>query len=191
MKESVKKCIKCLKTKPLTDFAVSKVNCSGRDNQCKKCKSVYCKQHYIDNKERYNFLRKKWKTDNPEKVKIGNKAYRENNPHQRWASSTIASHKRRGCTVDISSQWLAALAQNTTQCQLCGDVLDWSIGRGKPPKYNHPTLDRIHNEKHLAKESVMIICYRCNMAKGQNSIDDTLEWAGRLISNNYIKKEVV
>lgn len=84
-----KRCSRCKKMKPLTDFSVNRRNKSGRMCACKACYSGTRKQYYRDNRtkckaaarvyyeahrERYAALRKAYWTEHCEAMKAYNKA---------------------------------------------------------------------------------------------------------------------
>lgn len=184
MEAQTKKCTRCKDDKPLEDFPINNRRKDKRASHCKACKNKYHSEYYAVNFAEESKKRSKWKKDNPEKVKAGASKYKQNFPHMRWASSTLCSHKGRGYSVCISSNELSILAKKTLRCQLCGENLDWAADRGKPLKFNSPTLDRVTNEKHVTMGNIMIVCYRCNMAKGQNSVRSTLDWAMQLLKHN-------
>jgi hypothetical protein len=43
----------CRQTKPVTDFAWRRIKKSQRDSYCRPCRSIYKKEHYRRNKDRY------------------------------------------------------------------------------------------------------------------------------------------
>jgi hypothetical protein len=49
----MKKCSKCKKVKPLTDFALNRAKNDGRDYNCLVCHREYTAQHYANNKKYY------------------------------------------------------------------------------------------------------------------------------------------
>jgi len=91
--------------------------------------------------------------------------------HRLWASNTLSSHKGRGFKVNIPLEELQHLAIETLYCPVCGDKIDWSLNKGKHTE-NSPTLDRKENENTINLENSWIICYRCNRAKGKNSLPE-------------------
>lgn len=63
----MKKCNKCQKIKPLTEFFKDKASSDGYYTICKKCKSDSTYKWRKENKELYNNGAKKWRKNNPEK----------------------------------------------------------------------------------------------------------------------------
>jgi len=68
-----KKCIKCSKSKPLSDFR------DGRGS-CKVCEREYYKKYDRNNKEKIKEKNKRYREDNPEYFKNKHLEYKENNP---------------------------------------------------------------------------------------------------------------
>lgn len=69
-----------------------------------------------------------------------------------------------------------------THCPCCGVFLKF----GKP-RENVPTLDRIDNQCGYAPGNVIVVCYRCNRAKGDLSIAELVQLASfysKLTSRN-------
>ena len=58
--------------------------------------------------------------------------------------------------------------------------LDYKSKSGKPTK-NSPSLDRKFNENVLNISNVWIICYRCNMGKGEMMIDEYIEHCRNIV----------
>lgn len=114
----MKKCIKCLETKPLTKeyFNISKVNKDGFRSECRICQKKYLKDYYNKNrkrllkknleyqkknKESVNNKKKKWAVRNKDKVKKAQKDYHKKNPHKKaeWEA------KRRCCKIKATPKW--------------------------------------------------------------------------------------
>lgn len=49
----MKKCRVCKETKPLTEFNTNKARSDGYQTDCRKCRSLYNKKHYLKNKDKY------------------------------------------------------------------------------------------------------------------------------------------
>jgi hypothetical protein len=48
-----RRCGKCQKTKPLTEFAWRRKSKGQFDNYCRPCRAIYKREHYRNNKQRY------------------------------------------------------------------------------------------------------------------------------------------
>lgn len=64
-----KTCVKCGKTKFLTEFAVAKYGKFGRRTECKACSSMSANTWRMNNKERVNVNMKNWREANKERHK--------------------------------------------------------------------------------------------------------------------------
>ncbi len=65
----------------------------------------------------------------------------------------------------ISTSELIKMAQGAVHCNYCGIELNWSAGKGKT-RSNSPTLDRKENGTKIDRDSIQILCHRCNSIKG-------------------------
>jgi uncharacterized protein (DUF983 family) len=83
----------------------------------------------------------------------------------------MQKHRSKGRKLVITLDELEQLAQETPNCMYCGHELAWVPHGDRKTHSDSPTLDRYHNENTLSKQSVRIVCYRCNAGKG----DDTYE----------------
>lgn len=83
-----KKCNKCGKIKSINEFRKGERYKDKHRNECRKCESEYLKEYYKKNPEYYREYIKnnpeknreanrKWRINNPDKVKIKNKKYYE------------------------------------------------------------------------------------------------------------------
>jgi len=54
-----KKCPRCKKNKELTEFHKNKAKKDGLQHVCKKCRKIYIRKHYLQNKKAYVNRRKK------------------------------------------------------------------------------------------------------------------------------------
>lgn len=87
-------------------------------------------------------------------------------PMNTWATSTLATHRRRGFKVTLTLKELLDLARDKKSCPICSTKLDWTTGtKDRKIKSNSPTLDRKNNEDFLSKENAQIICHGCNAGK--------------------------
>lgn len=75
----MKKCNKCKKEKPLTEFSKFKKTKDGLQYQCKDCVKSYDKARYEANKDKIKAQRKAKYEANKEEINAKNKAWREAN----------------------------------------------------------------------------------------------------------------
>lgn len=95
--------------------------------------------------------------------------------HRYWANATLANHRKWGHKVLITVDWLTKLALKTFACPWCGTALLWGEPNGQR-RVNSPSLDRLYNTKVMNKRNVLIVCYRCNAAKGADTLANYLAW---------------
>lgn len=72
-KDTDRECRKCFETKDLKLFSKDKRLDKGVTYTCLNCSSKYKHQHYLENKAKYIFKAKIWKSQNKELVKTSNK----------------------------------------------------------------------------------------------------------------------
>jgi len=133
--------------------------------------------------------RKQWEKDyrlkNKEKHTRYDKRYRADHPYRMWAFDTIGGHKRKGFTVTTTVDELEELARGTTRCPICKCELKWKQGK---QSNSSPTLDRVNNGKVINKDTVWIICNRCNTTKLDRNWDEFLGYC-ELVVNKFGKKK--
>jgi len=152
--------------------------------RCPKCKLLLSKEKF-NKSSKYKSGYSCWCKDCINKIS----AFHENKDsykHRRWALNTIKTHsKREGYTVNISIEELQTLAKNTKFCSYCGRELNWERGtKGKSPKSENPTLDRIYNSNIMNLSNCKIVCMRCNTTKGYHTMKEFIEYC-RSVVNHY------
>ena len=53
-----------------------------------------------------------------------------------------------------------------THCRSCGNELIYTVGRGIAGRRKSPSLDRLRNDEGYTLKNTRVICYRCNIVKG-------------------------
>ena len=89
-KRTEKRCSKCKKIKPISEFRPDKRTSSGFGYWCRDCR------------------------------RNGSRRYRKNHPYRRWAAATIGDHRRRGCQLNFTIPELEAIAKKATRFSLLG-----------------------------------------------------------------------
>jgi hypothetical protein len=98
------------------------------------------------------------------------------NPRFYWARMSLGNHKRSGFSIDLNMfEELLPLAMSSNTCKICDVSLSWGYHNGKQ-LMTTPSLDRINNEKHITKDNIQIICYRCNSTKRDRSMSDFISY---------------
>lgn len=163
-----KVCYTCKKEKPLDEYKHNKYNKDGYSGSCKECLAAYHKTYCIEHHdERKEYL----------------KNYTQNNTNKLWYANVVKSHKRDGCEIKFTFDELNSLIQTTTHCKYCESELDYTTTYGNRktiPKENHPTLDRIGNEKLMTLDNVEIICWKCNTTKLNRTEKEFYDYCKRI-----------
>lgn len=84
-------------------------------------------------------------------------------------------HTNWGMKVHLTVNALEERALLTHHCPWCSTVINWGAKKGCS-EHDSPSLDRIHNSKTLRPSNVIIVCQRCNMAKGNDTLENYLKW---------------
>lgn len=126
---------------------------------CKSCEHIYITS-----------------SDNKSLAATRAKREREKSPHKIWAKSSIFQHKRRNHDVIITWEELTNMAILTTHCPICGCKLDWGTKKSGKAIAESPSLDRFDNCKKITTKNSWIICHFCNMAKGEKTIVEFIEY---------------
>lgn len=164
--DNTKRCGRCGKIKPTSEFNINSTRKCGFANACKECS--YIKQKEYRKTDSYKI-----------KSKISKKKYRDLHYEESWVDSTLGRHKAAGYIINITRQQLIRIAKETKKCELCGELLDWSINKKKMKTYS-PTLDRINNEIIMTMDNTQIICNRCNKSKGTMPQDEFIEYCRKI-----------
>lgn len=154
--EGFKRCIKCGRILPITEFAKNKTKKDGLTNWCKACTKAYNVKYYTD-----------YYAKNKEKKAAYNDEYRDpqKNPIG-WAKSMVgcyrAMDRQRGFddSQTITADWFV---QNIAYkpCKYCGKQGIGLVG-----------CNRIDNTKGHTIDNVESCCFKCNC---KENIRDQLE----------------
>ena len=185
-----KKCSKCGKVKPTSEF-------SPKRGECKKCKCAYRAQHAKENPEKIKEAVNKWRARNPEAVSAMEKRTREKHKDKRnaataqWrknnpdkAKAIVASwrEKHPGASTTYSKARRANLRNNDGavrsvnryavlraaqyKCGICGvDISDsFEVDHKIPVSRGGRTED----------SNLHAVCPSCNRRKGRKTLDEYL-----------------
>ena len=143
----MKTCTKCGVTKLLSQFSNSSTSRDGKQHRCKQCNAEYKAQHrehrlalererYLRKAEELKSYQKRYKQENPDKVKQRNNEY-----HLR---------KRYGISAEEKQKMLN---EQNNQCAICGKEFD-------DAKMTH--VDHCH-ESSIVRG---VLCRHCNIGLG-------------------------
>lgn len=132
---------------PIGEFSINMRNKSGLNAQCKACDNIRRQKHT------------------------------EKFPRRGWAINTIQNHRTLGYEVEVGFEFLESLANESNNCYICGQELNWDK-KGKVVP-DSPTLDRMFNGKFIRSDNICIICHKCNRTKGERTMKEFI---------NYCKK---
>lgn len=120
--------------------------------------------------------RLKQQRDTPER-KAALKAYQAERfaqfPHR--MRMLVGGVRKRAVKIGVEYDeglWEHLIKVTVTHCQCCGRELDYRMGRGFKDRTASPSLDRFDSSKGYTAENVVIICWRCNMVKGDGTVAD-------------------
>ncbi len=60
----MKTCFKCKKTEPEIEFGNNRARKDGKQVFCRECQRLYCRLHYVDNKQQYSVKRERIRNRN-------------------------------------------------------------------------------------------------------------------------------
>lgn len=186
----MKFCNRCEKDKPLSDF-------SKGARWCKPCRNEYSRNHYAQNKDSVRSALNKWRSENREKHRAYNAAYRQanpakvraaikrwtdENPLRRFAAQSLGLKKRAGKVVTITIDEVVALwvAQDGL-CALSGLPMRSNFGR-KGGSSDSPTLDRIKPELGYVPGNVRFLRYCVNAGRGTLTDDEYIEMCRAVVT---------
>jgi 5-methylcytosine-specific restriction endonuclease McrA len=160
-----KECSDCGEIKSLSEFynRPHGAGLFGKMSRCKICHAIRTT---------------KWRKNHPDIQHKAEKNFRKAHRHNRWANSTISKHRDNGYEVNIKPKDLEEIAKKTSECSLCKIPLGWNNEKILP---NTPTLDRINNEHEMNLTNVMIICHRCNSAKGDKTMKQFVNYCKEIV----------
>jgi hypothetical protein len=138
-----------------------------KDSMCKGCrkeyrkdaKKIHSKKYYIENREHYLELHKKWREENVE-LKL-------------WHSCKQSAKKR-----NIEFSILPEDIQVPILCPVLGIPLDTKAESGVGSGYNwktnpyRPSVDRLNNEMGYTKENICVMSWRANSLKKDANFDE-------------------
>jgi len=158
-----KRCSRCRKKKPLSDFGKNKHNKDGYTYWCKHCRSKY----YAPRDYRESV--KRWKKSHKDGVKEYNKKYNKKyyQSHRKYFKehSKMQSSRRLGLTPEERDLFIVSRG---SCCEVCG------ISRGT--HYELFNSDLCIDHCHLIGEIKGVLCNACNRSAGLLRDDIGLAW---------------
>ena len=156
--EEIRTCLKYNKELPISGFYAPS---SGFRYVCKNCDKAGSRE--------YNRAHRAYRNQY-------DRNYARTNPRRKWTHACLASHRRSGYVVKLTSKELFELATKTDNCFVCGCKLNWGLGRKWKQRADNPSLDRLDNERMIRKDNVAILCYRCNATKQNRTLTQFIEY---------------
>ena len=167
----MKYCKSCGKYKPTTDFYKKTSSKDGFNYLCKAC----------DSKKRSD-LRFKNIVETLKRERLSSRKYKDKNPFRFRALTTYNDHKRSGKIMNITVNDIEKLLETSDICPLCGTKYNKQYGHGRTN--NSQSLDRIDNSIIINNENVWIICYKCNIAKGNMTVEEFISYCKQISLHN-------
>ena len=103
------------------------------------------------------------------------------NPYRSWAKNTKAHHESKGVVVDFSMDELERVARIHDRCMLCGKPLHYGRKENGNTSDNSPTLTSVNNSNHIDKNSVFVLCIKCNSLMQNRSMVELLDFCRMII----------
>jgi len=181
-----KVCSKCKRELTETHF----YKCGTKlQNYCKSCYSKYAKNYYSneDNKIQRRKTIKKYKLLHKNVVEERIKRWRNNNPKRSWIYGTLGGHKKDGHKIMIDIESLYNIILYIENCSICNKTLNWRH-KGRGPKPDSPTIDRINNDNEININNIMIICNQCNTTKGSRTFKEFIKYCHYINEKFYIEE---
>jgi len=154
----MKTCSQCSEEQQLDQFYKDKKSADGLRASCKTCVAAQKRIYFEKHRTRELNKLKKWKQQNPQKVKEGN------------------LRNLYGITAEQYSEML--LAQNNC-CAICKCHKSKNVTDKRNDKVRNLAVDHDHKSKKIRG----LLCYRCNIAVGM--LVDSAERASNLVE--YLK----
>ena len=194
MELDTKWCRRCDETKALESFNVCNLNKDGRYTYCKECCKVYRKDGGYNDYTRYaeqNRVRQRnyrQTETNKEYDRQYRRVYHMTNEGRaaKVVSSAKTRSKKRGIDFDLTTEWVLEKL-NAGICEATGIEFDYKIPEGRTRSYRSPSIDRKDNTKGYTQENCWVVCLMYNIAKGENSEDELLDMATRLVERSKNK----
>ncbi len=166
-----KYCYNCCEVLPVYDFHKNKTTHDGLQSFCKQCKSNLAKSYHIENRERQNFVTKKWAENNKSRLRYLGKKYREENKER----IKDKNKKYYDNNKEIISQKQKRYFNNNPMKYKARYSISNAIKLGKlnkPSKCVHPLCEEKslqyhwHHWRSYEKEdwfNVIELCFKCHM----------------------------
>lgn len=134
-----------------------------------KNKKIICEKsikHYYDNKEEILQNKKQYEILHKEDIKI----YRKKNYIKNISYILCKNAEKRAKKLNIKF-CIEKSDIFIKDCQCCGIEIKPNIN-GNHFNETSPTIDRIIPELGYSKDNIKVVCFKCNMIKGNGSIED-------------------
>lgn len=164
-------CKRCKQLKSRDEFSKSTRSVRGKCDWCKSCMAKYHAEYAKTHLEKLRNDAREWYNKSP----------------RAWAAGALRSHRNRGHIVNITPEELYKFALDKKICPICGQTLSWGKKNGRI-RANSPSLDRIKNEKEINIDNIWIICAKCNMAKGESSMEDFIKYCKTVIKRTEMEQ---
>lgn len=187
--ESVKRCTKCGKEKPISLFCKDSHKKSGYQSHCKECNSMYCETWRLENQDHYRSCVKSYCENNRELLRKKNLEYISTHSEQRKAAKKAwklanpqkvsTYHRNRkaikrnaeGSHTASDIQQLLVLQKH--KCAVCRI----SIANGYHVDHVIPLSLGGTNDK----GNLQILCPHCNLSKNAQPPVDFMQSRGMLL----------
>lgn len=168
----MKKCIRCLKIKPLEEFNSSKTYTYA---YCRFCVKKYAKEYEAKNKDAIAIRKKAYYLKNREKILSQQKQYKKDFP----LVQAKAGQKRRITKMSNDTRYIKNSELNALRnscCYYCGSYVDISIDHVIP----------VSRGGRHSIGNLVAACKPCNSSKNNRTV---MEWrVYKMKQNGYLPK---
>jgi len=172
-----KLCRKCNIEKSLAFFYKEPQNADKLCNHCKECRNLYAKEHYNKNKNIYKERAKDSYLKDKTKNKKYCESYRNSDPIKNMLSKAKLRASKKGIPFDLKVDDVFI----PEVCPVFNIPLERNT-KGKGPKKNSPSLDRIVPNNGYVKGNVQIISNKANLMKQDASAGELVTFAKWVLS---------
>lgn len=153
-----KRCNRCEKTKPRTEFHIDSTKSDGRKNVCQKCACGWQQSRYLG--PEHEVLKEQFRRNAAKQ--------REDNPISYLLSGARQRAKKRGFEFSITKDDL----EIPERCPILGIPLRPTRERYGGFRDNSPSIDRIDNSKGYTPENSIVISMRANSIKRDATLEE-------------------
>lgn len=186
-----KNCNDCGLSKSVSEF-YHRSDRSAPEFICKLCRNLRSQKWHLKNRKKIVLRKRRYHALNRTSEAKRDRQWIRDHPYRYWANLVLQRHKQT-FEVVITRLELEELAMHSNSCFYCGEILDWSVGtKGRKPKNNSPSIDRLNNSHTVTRNNIVICCFRCNSTKRDRTLKEFVQYcqmiAGRFAEGKPLEE---